>query len=88
MTASGKNGNDGIFVEAGSTGNVFRRNKLRHNDNFDAEDLNTGLPTGTDGTGNTWEENNCKTDNHNGRLCRRRRCVSGPRVTQKKRCHD
>jgi parallel beta-helix repeat protein len=67
---SSKNGNDGIFVEAGSTGNVFRRNKMKHNGNFDAEDQNTGLPTGTDGTGNTWEDNKCKTDNHNGRLCR------------------
>jgi parallel beta-helix repeat protein len=61
---SANNDGDGIFVDSASTGNVFDRNRLTGNGNFDAEDLSTG--SGTAGTGNTWTKNKGKTSSPPG----------------------
>ena len=64
---STNNGNDGVFVELGSSGNRFTHNILRGNTLFDAEDDTIG--SGTAGTANRWDDNDCLTDNKNGGLC-------------------
>jgi len=49
---------DGIFVDAGSTGNLLTENKLSGNV-FDAWDESSG--TGTAGTANRWKHNKGQT---------------------------
>lgn len=61
------NGFDGIFVDETSTGNSITHNKMHGNAVFDAEDLSVG--GGSCGTANTWEHNDCDTDNKFGCLC-------------------
>jgi parallel beta-helix repeat protein len=61
------NGDDGILVDIGSTGNSISHNRARNNVTFDVEDDSVG--SGSCGTANTWTENNCKTDNQGGCLC-------------------
>lgn len=60
-------GYDGIYVFSTSTGNDFEHNRLYDNAEHDAHDESVG--TGTGGTANTWEHNNCTTDNRGGALC-------------------
>jgi parallel beta-helix repeat protein len=57
---------DGIYVDSGSTGNLFFANKVKNSGHVDLDDLSTG--SGTAGTGNTWVKNKAKTDNHGGGL--------------------
>lgn len=62
-----QSGSDGIFVDTLSTDNVLAHNKIDFSTSFDADDLSVG--TGTGDTANTWEHNQCTTDNHGGALC-------------------
>jgi parallel beta-helix repeat protein len=55
------NGNVGIDVEQGSTGNLFNNNRMSGNSLYDAQDLSTG--SGTSGTGNIWRNNRGRTSN-------------------------
>jgi parallel beta-helix repeat protein len=64
---SNNNNGDGIFVDSTSTGNSITHNHMSENTNLDAEDLSVG--SGTAGTGNVWDKNDCSTDNHGGGLC-------------------
>lgn len=56
-----RNGVDGIRVETGDTGNTFRFNVLLDNGEHDAHDESW--------PGNTWTENQCRTDNQSGAIC-------------------
>jgi hypothetical protein len=58
---------DGIFIQTPNTGLLISRNNMEDNTEHDAHDNNTASG-GTAGTGNTWERNNCETDQPNG-LC-------------------
>jgi parallel beta-helix repeat protein len=55
------NGRDGIRSGSNSSGNVFARNHMRHNGEFDADDMNRPA--------NTWTDNHCDTDNPPGTIC-------------------
>ena len=66
---SSNNGEDGLYVSPASTGSFIRDNTLSSNAAFDARDDSTG--SGTAGTASTWRHDQCVSDNHNGRLCRR-----------------
>lgn len=58
---------DGIYVDPTATGNTFSHNKMKGNGEFDANDQSVG--TGSCGTGNTWDHNECDTDNTGGCIC-------------------
>jgi hypothetical protein len=58
--------NDGFLVDASSGENTFLRNNSQLNADFDAADSSTG--TGTAGTNDSWEANNCSTSDPSG-LC-------------------
>jgi hypothetical protein len=60
------NGKDlaGIFVNARSTGNLFRDNRALGNERLDCWDRSEG--TGTSGTANTWIDNIGETDRPSG----------------------
>jgi len=59
-------GIDGIFVDAGNSGNLLTQNTSKGNKGFDCHDASTG--SGTSGTGNTWFSNLGKTSSPLG-LC-------------------
>jgi len=59
-------GIDGIFVDAGNSGNLLTQNTSRGNKGFDCHDASIG--GGTSGTGNTWFSNIGKTSSPLG-LC-------------------
>jgi parallel beta-helix repeat protein len=62
------NGDDGLRVDAGSSGNQLVSNTLLGNAEFDCRDDSTG--TGTAGTASTWLSNFGRTQNRPG-LCRK-----------------
>ena len=61
------NAMDGIFVDDTSSGNSITHNKMNGNGLYDAEDDSTG--GGTCGTANSWDHNDCSSDNLGGCLC-------------------
>ena len=58
---------DGIFVDSTSSGNTLTYNRMQGNGLYDAEDDSGGA--GSCGTANTWEHNQCDSDNLGGCLC-------------------
>jgi len=58
------NGGDGIYLDSASTGNRVTQNDLHNNARYDAEDESVG--TGTAGTANFWDKNECDTANPEG----------------------
>ncbi len=58
---------DGIYVDPSATGNTFSHNKMKGNGEFDAYDQSLG--SGSCGTANNWDHNNCDTDNTGGCIC-------------------
>jgi len=64
---SQNNGEDGIGIASGNSGNTINHNTMRGNAVFDAFDGSAG--GGTAGTANTWTNNNCKTSSPAG-LCK------------------
>ncbi len=60
------NARDGIRVDATSTGNLIKHNRLTDNGEFDARDDSTGSDTA--GTANTWVNNSGTTENRPGLL--------------------
>jgi hypothetical protein len=67
-TGSTDDFSSGILVREGNTGNNFNHNTAHGNIPYDVRDKSTG--SGTAGTGNQWDHNNCSTSDPTG-LCAR-----------------